>query len=390
MFQFSTTPPLALYVHLPWCTRKCPYCDFNSHGARDEIAEQAYIDALLADLETELPLVWGRAVSSIFIGGGTPSLFSATAIERLLAGIRARLRLRGDIEISMEANPGSAEQTRFAAYRQAGVNRLSLGIQSFNDRHLQALGRVHDAEQARSAIKAARDAGFTNLNLDLMYGLPGQGVDEALNDLKLAIAYRPEHISHYQLTIEPDTAFAKQPPSLPGDDERWHMQQACSPHLEKAGYRQYEVSAYAQDGKRCRHNLNYWTFGDYIGIGAGAHGKITLASEQRIERRSKLKQPQRYMEATADRGFLDEQRCLSADDALFEFMLNGLRLRDGVDLDTFIHHSGLHPDYASSKIKHARQQGLLTLDERRLQATPLGQRFLNDLVELFLPEQVAA
>ena len=390
MYQFTAPPPLALYIHLPWCVKKCPYCDFNSHGLKDELPEQQYIDALLSDLENELPLVWGRSVSSIFLGGGTPSLFSAKSIDQLLAGIRARLPLRGDSEITMEANPGTVEQERFAAYRQSGINRLSIGIQSFNDAHLQALGRIHNSDQAKRAINTAKQAGFKRINLDLMYGLPNQTIEQALDDLNTAISFKPEHLSHYQLTIEPDTAFAKQPPSLPTDDDRWAMQDQCQQQLADAGYEQYEVSAYAQNNnghkKRSRHNMNYWTHGDYLGIGAGAHGKITIAPEQRIERRSKLRNPLRYMEAAKTNTFVEENHDVDADNTIFEFMLNGLRLIDGISLETFSLHTGLDTRLINDKIKLAQKRGLLENNATHLQPTEQGRRFLNDLTELFLPQ----
>ena len=387
MFQFTAPPPLSLYIHLPWCVKKCPYCDFNSHGLKDELPEQRYINALLIDLETELPLVWGRQIVSIFLGGGTPSLFSATAIDQLLAGVRARLPLRGDAEITMEANPGTVEQERFSAYRQSGINRLSIGIQSFNDSHLNALGRIHDGAQAKKAINAAKQAGFDRINLDLMYGLPGQSIEQALIDLNTAIDFAPEHISHYQLTIEPDTAFAKQPPALPSDDDRWNMQLQCQQCLADAGYQQYEVSAYAKDKKRCRHNLNYWSHGDYLGIGAGAHGKITIGPEQRVVRRSKLRNPLRYMDAARTKQFIDEQHDVNADNAAFEFMLNSMRLVDGIKIETFAQHTGLDISFVNDKIQLAQQHGLLESSTDRWQPTEHGRRFLNDLTELFLPDQ---
>ena len=387
MYNFKAPPPLSLYVHLPWCVKKCPYCDFNSHGLKDDVPEQRYIDALIADLETELPLAWGRQIVSIFLGGGTPSLFSAEAIDQLLAAIRARLPLRGDAEITMEANPGTFEQERFAAYRQSGVNRLSLGIQSFNDEHLKTLGRIHGSTEAKQAITNASQAGFERINLDLMYGLPDQTVDQALQDLQTAIDFEPEHISHYQLTLEPDTAFAKQPPELPSDDERWAMQQQCQNLLAQSGYEHYEVSAYARNKKHSRHNKNYWTFGDYIGIGAGAHGKITIGSEQRIERRAKLRNPLRYMEAINSKNFLDEKHNIKPQDAAFEFMLNALRLVDGVNIDTFHLHTGLDIESIQDKINTAKETGLLNVDAQKIQPTERGQRFLNDLTELFLPSQ---
>ncbi|PCH63521.1 MAG: YggW family oxidoreductase [Gammaproteobacteria bacterium] len=386
VFQFTAPPPLALYIHLPWCVKKCPYCDFNSHGLKDELPEQQYVDALLTDLENELPLVWGRQIVSIFLGGGTPSLFSAEAIDRLLAGVRARLPLRGDAEITMEANPGTVEQKRFAAYRKSGINRLSIGIQSFNDEHLQALGRIHDSAQAKCAIDTAKQAGFERINLDLMYGLPNQSIEQALDDLNTVIDFAPEHISHYQLTLEPDTAFAKQPPELPDDDDRWLMQQQCQQRLAETGYKQYEVSAYARNKKHSRHNMNYWAYGDYLGIGAGAHGKITIGPEQRIERRSKLRNPLRYMAGAKTKQFIDDKHDIDANNAAFEFMLNSMRIVDGIKIETFEQHTGLDPSIIQDKITLAQAQGLLENDRDTWRTTEHGRRFLNNLTELFLPE----
>jgi len=386
VFQFTAPPPLSLYIHLPWCVKKCPYCDFNSHGLKDDLPEKRYIDALLTDLETELPLVWGRQVVSLFLGGGTPSLFSAEAIDQLLAGVRARLPLRGDAEITLEANPGTVEQARFAAYRKSGINRLSIGIQSFNNAHLTSLGRIHDSEQAKQAITTAKEAGFDRINLDLMYGLPNQSITQALNDLNTAIDFAPEHISHYQLTIEPDTAFAKQPPMLPSDDARWDMQQQCQQRLSNVGYKQYEVSAYARNKKHSRHNMNYWTFGDYLGIGAGAHGKITIGPEQRIERRCKLRNPLRYMDAAKTQQFIDEHHDIDPDNAAFEFMLNSMRLVEGIKTETFAQHTGLDIEIIQDKIKLAQERGLLENNTEYWRTTEHGRHFLNDLTALFLPE----
>ncbi len=380
--MIATLPPLALYLHLPWCARKCPYCDFNSHAA-DGMDEDAYVSALLDDLNNDLPLVWGRTVHSIFIGGGTPSLFSPAAIDRLLGGLRACLPLSPAAEITMEANPGSADAAHFRGYREAGVNRLSIGIQSFDDRKLQALGRIHDRGQALRSFEAARQAGFDNINLDLMFALPGQSEAEALADLEQAIALAPEHLSHYQLTLEPNTLFHKYPPELPGDETAARMQEQCLERLRQAGYRQYEVSAHARDDRQCRHNLNYWQFGDYIGIGAGAHGKITLPAEQTVLRRSRLRQPAQYL-AAAGRQRVSEERRLSSSDLVFEFMLNALRLNAGFEPDLFERHTGLPMDSIRPLLDEVSERGLLETADGHIRPSALGRRFLNDLQALFL------
>ena len=384
MFEFTALPPLALYVHFPWCVRKCPYCDFNSHALRADLPEDQYIDALLADLEADLPRVWGRPVRSIFLGGGTPSLFSPEAIERLLAGIRARVVLVPEAEITLEANPGTVETERFRGYRAAGVNRLSIGIQSFQPEQLQKLGRIHGRDEALAAAQAARAAGFDNFNLDLMFGLPQQTLDEALTDLRTALALQPTHLSVYQLTLEPNTLFHAQPPALPDEDVLAAMQDALQAELAGAGFAQYEVSAYARAGRRCRHNLNYWQFGDYLGIGAGAHAKITDA--QGVTRLWKVKQPRDYLETVGTLAGLGGEQRPGRDDVAFEFMLNALRLTEGVPAVLFSERTGLDPACLHKPLTQAMARGLLEPSLEHIQPTPLGRRFLNDLIELFLPE----
>jgi len=396
--QFTTLPPLALYVHIPWCERKCPYCDFNSHPYRQQghLPEKDYIAALLTDLDTHLPQIWGRTLSTLFIGGGTPSLFSEAGIESLLSQIRQRLPFNDLTEVTVEANPGTLDQNReknkLRGFRRAGVNRLSLGIQSFNDSALQRLGRIHDATQARRAIEAADSAGFNSFNIDLMFGLPEQSHDEALSDLQTALTFNPPHLSLYQLTLEPNTAFARHPPRLPDADQVADMQSALHACLDQAGLAQYEVSAFARGGEPdngtqvCRHNVNYWQFGDYVGIGAGAHSKISLPD--RITRLRNIKDPVRYLLAAHSKSpqtLRSEKRQLSSSEAVFEFMLNAMRLRDGVPLTLFAAHTGLPLSQLLSRADTAQEQGLLTLTGQRIQPTDLGHRFLDNLTELFLP-----
>ncbi len=380
------TPPLSLYVHLPWCVKKCPYCDFNSHAATGTIPFAEYIQALLADLENDLPRIWGRVIHSIFIGGGTPSLFAATHIETLLSGINALCHMDPAAEITLEANPGSVEHDRFSAYRDAGINRISLGIQSFSDPHLAAIGRIHDSAEASSAIASVRLAGFDNLNLDLMYGLPGQTTQQAFDDLNRAIDAGPEHISHYQLTLEPNTLFAVNPPALPAETELEEMQEQCPVMLEDAGYEQYEVSAYARDGNTCRHNINYWRFGDYVGIGAGAHGKLTLAADATVVRLVKHKNPGRYLAARADGQWVAEEKTLAADDLLFEFFLNQLRLKNGLRKADFSARTGSSWSTVEARVQQAIHGGLLEETDEVIVATTLGWNHLNSLQGMFLPE----
>ena len=379
-------PPLALYVHLPWCVRKCPYCDFNSHQGKGGLPFDAYVDARLRDLDHDLPLVWGRTVHSVFFGGGTPSLFPPETIDRFLQGASSRLRFAPGLEVTLETNPGTAEHGRFEHYRAAGVNRISFGIQSFDDASLQKLGRIHDSREAEHAVKLAQDAGFDNLNLDLMYALPGQTLAMAEHDLQRAFALQPAHVSHYQLTLEPNTVFFARPPQgIPDDDLAWDMQEHCQALLADAGYQHYEVSAYARAGRRCAHNLNYWRYGDYIGIGAGAHGKITVGATQQILRRWKVKHPASYL-ATAG-----TPQAIGGDDDItparrpFEFMLNALRLNGGFRIVDFSARTGLDEAAIAAPLAEAARRGWLERSDGRLVPTELGRRFTNDVVELFLP-----
>lgn len=383
--HFTALPPLSLYVHIPWCIRKCPYCDFNSHEARSsgEADEGTYVDALLADLETALPSVWGRKLHTVFIGGGTPSLFSAAAIDTLLAGVRARLPMLPDAEVTLEANPGTFERDKFAGFHAAGVNRLSLGVQSFDAAKLAALGRVHDADEARRAAEAAMMI-FGNVNLDLMFALPRQTLAEAEADVAAALAFDTPHLSFYQLTLEPNTLFHRHPPPLPDDDAAADIQQHVADRLAGAGYRRYEVSAYAKPGRECAHNLNYWRFGDYLGIGAGAHSKISFAD--RIERAIRYKQPRQYLQMARERSPVLETTVVTRDDVGFEFMLNALRLTDGVPTPLFAERTGMPLAVVAGAIGEATRRGLLEADPSRLCPTPLGRRFLNDLTTLFLRE----
>ena len=376
-------PPLSLYVHFPWCVRKCPYCDFNSHEADVRgIPEAAYLDALAADIEAALPLVWGRPVVSVFVGGGTPSLMSAAGVERLLSDIRARLRLEAECEITLEANPGTFEAERFAAYRAAGVNRLSIGVQSFDPAKLQALGRIHDRAQAEAAAELARRV-FDNFNLDLMFGLPSQSFGQAQADVEAALQFAPPHLSLYQLTLEPNTVFAKYPPAVPDDDTVAEMQDWIEARTAQAGYRRYEVSAYARPGRECRHNLNYWRFGDYLGVGAGAHSKISFP--HRIVRQVRFRQPASYLERAARGEFLAEHVEVGRRDLPFEFMLNALRLSEGVPAGLFAERTGLPASAIEAPLQQAEQRGLIERDATRIQPTALGRRFLTDLQALFLP-----
>jgi oxygen-independent coproporphyrinogen-3 oxidase len=377
--------PLALYVHIPWCIRKCPYCDFNSHVASD-IPVQIYIQALLTDLASELPYVWGRKLESIFIGGGTPSLFSAEAIDQLLCGIRALLPFRPNIEVTLEANPGTFEQAKFKGLREAGINRLSMGIQSFNPQHLQALGRVHNQAEALMAADIARHAGFTNFNLDLMFGLPQQTLSQALDDLQQAIQLQPTHISWYQLTLEPNTLFYKQPPVLPDEDLLVDMQMAGQALLAQQAFQQYEVSAYSQAQSQCVHNRNYWEFGDYIGIGAGAHGKYTNPATQSIHRYQKPRQPADYMQRVQQGQARSQAQTLVTADIIFEFMLNALRLQAGFPLSLFTERTGLAVELLSNRLQQSIQRGLLEINDDWVKPSALGWQFLNTTIRLFLPD----
>lgn len=376
-----TLPPLALYIHIPWCVRKCPYCDFNSHTASPVLPEQKYVDALLADLDQDLHAVYGRELTSIFFGGGTPSLFSAEALGRLLKGVEQRIPFAADIEITLEANPGTFEQEKFVAYRKLGINRLSIGIQSFQQEKLEALGRIHNGDEAVRAAGMARQAGFDNFNLDLMHGLPDQSLDDALSDLRQAIALQPTHISWYQLTLEPNTVFWNQPPVLPEDDTLWDIQEAGQALLAEHGYAQYEVSAYAQAGRPARHNLNYWSFGDFIGIGAGAHGKLSHP-DGRIVRTWKTRLPKDYLNPA--KSFQAGEKSLSNDEMPFEFLMNALRLTAGVESRLYPERTGLSLETLAEGRREAEQSGLLQVEPSRLAATERGQLFLNDLLQQFL------
>ncbi|MHA6205129.1 radical SAM family heme chaperone HemW [Dyella soli] len=382
-------PPLSLYVHMPWCVKKCPYCDFNSHGLRGEPPAYAdYVHALLADLDADLrdfgAAVSGRTVHSIFFGGGTPSLFAPDLIDRFLDGVRSRVAVAEQAEITLETNPGTVEHGRFDGYLAAGVNRLSFGIQSFDDDKLRRLGRIHSASEAEAAVKSAQDAGYANINLDLMYALPQQSLEGALADVARAVALQPTHVSHYQLTLEPNTAFAANPPPLPDDDHAWAMQEACEQRLGEAGYGQYEVSAYAQPDRRCEHNLNYWRFGDYLGIGAGAHGKLSDVDSGTVRRRWKTRHPKAYLASPGGSDRIGGDGPVAADELPFEYMLNALRLIDGVPLADFSQRTGLPAERIAAALATARERGWLADAPPFLRTTPLGQRFLNDVIASFL------
>jgi len=384
---FSEAIPLSLYVHIPWCVRKCPYCDFNSHALQqDFLPENRYVDALIADLEQELPQVWGRVVSSVFIGGGTPSLFSPEEIDRLLCGIRARVPLLPDVEITLEANPGTVEQARFEALFDVGINRLSIGVQSFATDLLQRLERIHTGEDAHRAVDVAQNAGFENINLDLMFGLPGQSLEQLGADVKAAVKYNPAHISFYQLTLEPNTVFHRVPPSgLPTDEASWNMQVNGRDLLQKAGYHQYEVSAFSQAGRQSRHNRNYWEFGDYLGIGAGAHGKYTDIAAGCVFRSTKVRQPARYMDAALAGNGRSDTCSLNHQELLFEFMLNALRLTDGFSKALFCERTGLDWTVAEGIVGDLGDEGLLEKAATNIRPTDQGLRFLNDVLMRFLP-----
>ena len=378
----AALPPLSLYVHLPWCLKKCPYCDFNSHERAGEIPESRYLDALIADLEAALPQVWGRRVISVFIGGGTPSLFSPAGIERLIADIRARLPLEPGCEISLEANPGTFERERFKAFRAAGVTRLSIGVQSFNDAMLHALGRVHDSAQARAAVTEAR-AAFDTFNIDLMYALPGQTLAQLHADIDAALAFAPPHLSIYHLTVEPNTAFANAPPTLPDADLASEMLDAIAARTAAAGLARYEVSAFARTGHRCVHNLNYWQFGDYLGIGAGAHGKISFPN--RVLRQVRWREPLTYMDKALAAAAVSNEHEVGAKDLPFEFMLNALRLAEGFELARFAERTGQSVAAIDATLQRAAERGLIERDGARVWPTPRGFDFLSDLQQMFLP-----
>lgn len=375
-------PPLSAYVHIPWCLQKCPYCDFNSHAVKGDIPESAYVEAVLADLHQEAIFAQGRPLQSIFFGGGTPSLFSPVALERILTALERQVGFASAIEITLEANPGTFEQARFRDYRALGINRLSIGIQSFQEDKLKALGRVHDGAEALRAANQARSAGFDNFNLDLMHGLPQQTPEEALRDLELALQQQPTHLSWYQLTIEPNTRFWNQPPVLPDDDTLWDIQEAGQQRLAAAGFQHYETSAYSRPGHQARHNLNYWQFGDFLGLGAGAHAKITH-SDGRIQRHWKHRHPKDYL--NPEQPFTAGTQELGPEELPFEFLMNALRLTEGVPAQLFSERTGLPLTQIAAQRQHAERQGLLATDPERLVATPQGQLFLNDLLQGFLP-----
>ena len=384
----KNSPPLSLYIHIPWCVKKCPYCDFNSHESRNkdnsknsEVPEAAYVDALIADLEQAVPKIWGRKIRSIFFGGGTPSLFSAESIDKILSHVRMLTQLEYGAEITLEANPGSVDASNFEGYKQAGVNRVSLGIQSFNNTHLQALGRIHDQAQAVNAIKLALTT-FDQVNLDVMYGLPSQTLAEALLDAQTAVDFKSAHLSFYHLTLEPNTAFYHTPPSLPDDDLSAEMQEQIENLLKANGYHHYETSAFAQAGKQCRHNLNYWQFGDYLGIGAGAHSKLSY--HDKITRENRYKNPKQYMEKALLGEQIEQENVIATSELGFEFMMNALRLNDGVEVSLFAQHTGLGLSTLANKLQLAQSKGLLEQSLTRIKPTLRGQRYLNDLLQIFL------
>jgi oxygen-independent coproporphyrinogen-3 oxidase len=379
--NFQALPPLSLYIHIPWCVRKCPYCDFNSHEARGAFLEQEYVAALIRDLEMALPLIWGRKVYTVFFGGGTPSLLSGESVDQIISSVRMLLPLSLDAEITLEANPGTVEAARFAAYRDAGVNRLSMGIQSFNDAHLQVLGRIHSADEAKRAIEIAQQH-FDNINLDLMYALPKQTLEQALQDVQTALSFAPQHLSCYHLTLEPNTLFHRNPPSLPDDDASSDMQQGIEELFAAHGYQHYETSAFAQPKRHAKHNLNYWQFGDYLGIGAGAHSKLSFPD--RIIRQARYKQPQAYMQQVGQDAPIQTEHAVSREELGFEFMMNALRLNEGFDSALFQERTSLPLLAIQRELAEAEKRGLLLRDHQRIAPTQMGQRFLNDLLEIFL------
>ena len=386
MLNLSAPPPLTLYIHTPWCVQKCPYCDFNSHAIKNGIPEKQYLQALLSDLQQDLPLVWGRWVQSVFIGGGTPSVLSADFYDRLFSELRALLMIGANAEITMEANPGTVDYEKFQGFREAGINRLSIGVQSFNDQHLRQLGRIHSGGEAGDAFVAARSAGFDNINLDLMFGLPGQTHQQAISDINHALALAPEHLSYYQLTIEPNTFFASKPPHLPEDDESWQIQRDAQQLMDARGYAQYEVSAYAQAGRRCHHNENYWQFGDYLGIGAGAHSKLTDLNQRKLLRLVKEKHPRDYMEKATGSSPVIETKTLQRADIALEFMMNALRLSQGFSSQLFEERTGLPISSVERPLHEAEQKGLIQWDIHTIKPTERGRYFLNELLGLFLPD----
>ncbi|MBC7787831.1 MAG: oxygen-independent coproporphyrinogen III oxidase-like protein [Methylophilaceae bacterium] len=377
----KNSPPLSLYIHIPWCVKKCPYCDFNSHESKKDIPETSYVDALIADLEQAVPNIWGRKIRSIFFGGGTPSLFSDDSIDRILSYVRMLTQLEYGAEITLEANPGTVDAAHFSGYKQAGVNRLSLGIQSFNDKHLYALGRIHNQVQAKQAINLALNT-FDQVNLDVMYGLPNQTLEQALEDAQTALDFNTAHLSFYHLTLEPNTAFYHTPPSLPDDDLSAVMQEQIELLLKNNGYQHYETSAFAKPNKKCRHNLNYWQFGDYLGIGAGAHSKLSY--HDKMTRESRYKHPKQYMENVHSGKHIEQTQIIGRDELGFEFMMNALRLNDGVPVSLFVQHTGLNLNTLNSKLHIAQSKGLLETSLSVIKPTLRGQRYLNDLLQIFL------
>lgn len=377
-------PPLSLYIHLPWCVRKCPYCDFNSHRQPATADFSGYVDALLADFRSALPEVEGRQLESIFIGGGTPSLFPAKQIERLINGVKALIACSNAMEVTLEANPGTLESGRYAAYRDAGANRLSIGVQSFSANALQRLGRIHGPDEALLAFNQARDAGFININLDLMFGLPEQSIRDAQFDVETAIRLAPEHISYYQLTIEPNTGFAATPPALPSEEHIWDIQLQGQELLERAGYQQYEISAYSSIQNRCRHNLNYWQFGDYLGVGAGAHSKLTHPLQKTVTRSARVRSPALYIGTAGTKSAIAGTHHLQEADLIIEFMMNLLRLKSGFSEQFFMERTGLPLSSLSSMLNKAQQLGLVIEEKHTYRASETGHRYLNDLLELFL------
>lgn len=382
MIRFDHQLPLSLYLHLPWCVRKCPYCDFNSHASRTDIPEREYADALLRDLESSIPQIWGRHVGSVFFGGGTPSLFAPEIIDRILSGVRALVPLDTYAEITLEANPGTVEAARFKGFREAGITRLSLGVQSFNPHHLRALRRIHDDLEARRALEIAQNT-FDNVNLDLMYGLPGQTLEEALADIQEAISYAPQHISAYHLTLEPNTPFHRSPPALPDDDASAAMQEMLENELAAHGYLHYETSAFALKSRQCRHNLNYWQFGDYLGIGAGAHSKLTF--HDRVLRQGRHKHPDDYLRKMAEGGAIEQEQALTRHDLCFEFMMNALRLTEGFPVALFLERTSMPISVTEPELGQAEARELIERDHLQIRPTILGQRFLNELLQIFLP-----
>jgi len=379
-------PPLSLYIHFPWCVQKCPYCDFNSHSIKNKIPEDEYINALLLDLEQELPSIWGRQLTSIFIGGGTPSLMSAEAMERLLSGIRARLPFLADTEVTMEANPGTVDAEKFLGFFQAGINRISIGFQSFNNQFLSSLGRIHSSEEAIKAFEIARQAGFANINLDLMYALPNQTISQAMDDLSIAVKLKPEHLSWYQLTLEPNTAFHHSPPKLmPNEDLLADISDAGLDFLQQQNYQRYEISAFSRNGQfNSWHNTNYWQFGDYLGLGAGAHGKITRADTQQIIRASKRRSPKDYLDQ--QKSFIAQSRIIKPQELPIEFMMNAMRLKNGVDKNLFFQTTGLLLSQIEHVIKQCEERGLLVKTQTRIKPTETGFKFLNEILSEFMEE----